>query len=135
MEDQAPKDERFALKIKIKSLAEEARIIRADENRLDCTDQQDRYKQQSLVNHRKHVVRPEARATLLAYAYIRGQIYRKVEPISDTEPEWRRVRKMVETYGPKPFDEAAFNAWKNGTEVPAPAPKSFLSKLLSCSFP
>lgn len=33
-----------------------------------------------LRSHRKHVVRPAARAAQLAYGFLRGKPYRKIEP-------------------------------------------------------
>ena len=66
------------LKVKIKSLAEAARIIRKEECKLDWkTDQAKRFK---LFIHRTVDIRIEARATLLAYAYLRGREYLSVEP-------------------------------------------------------
>jgi hypothetical protein len=140
METIAPKDERFALKIKIKSLAEEARIIRAAEDKLKGHSVDNfAYPAEGwkLYTHRKNVVRPEARATQLAYAYLRGVPYRKVEPIHHTDPSWRRVQKMVETYGSTPFDQAAFIAWRKDEVyvTPTPVAKSFVSRLLTCAFP
>lgn len=133
-----PTDERFALKIKIKSLAEEARIIRAAEAKQKGCADNFAYPGEGwkLWTHRINVVRPEARATQLAYAYLRGRTYRQVEPIRQTEPEWRRVQKMVENYGPKPFDKAAFDAWRKDEEVvnTHPVEKSLVSRLLSCAF-
>ena len=133
-------DERFALKIKIKSLAEEARIIRAAEDKLKGQGVDNfQYPAEGwkLYAHRIQVVRPEARATQLAYAYLRGVPYRKVEPISHAEPNWHRVEKMVEKYGSQPFDRAAFHAWIKGDDYVAPAPvaKSLVARFLeSCAF-
>jgi hypothetical protein len=139
MDTIAPKDERFALKIKIKSLAEEARIIRAAEDKLKGHGVDNfAYPAEGwkLYAHRIAVVRPEARATQLAYAYLRGRTYRQVEPIRQTDPNWHRVQKMVETYGPKPFDLAAFTAWRKDEPAPEPKPevKSLVSRFLSCAF-
>ncbi len=66
------------LKIKIKSLAEEAKIIKKEERKLLAqarrTQGQDLYaKYDSLMGHRKGIVRFECRATHLAYAFIRGK--------------------------------------------------------------
>ncbi len=68
---------RAKFRVKIKSLAEEARIIRAEERRMvgqkwDCD-------RGCLHDHRKRVVGSEQRATLLAYALLRGKAYRTVE--------------------------------------------------------
>lgn len=62
---------RARFRVKIKSLAEEARIIRHEEKRL--LSPQDRG---CLHAHRVNIVREEQRATLLAYAYARGVPYR-----------------------------------------------------------
>lgn len=49
--------------------------------------------------HRRTDVRGEARATLLAYAFLRGKTYKSVEPSAKNPPNWVRVRKLVEKYG------------------------------------
>ena len=77
------------LKIKSKTLAEEARIIKREENKARDYARYRRDRQKPItriekaragfVDHRKHVVRPEARATFLARAFIRGAKYRDVE--------------------------------------------------------
>lgn len=67
----------YLLKIRIKSLAAEARIIRLEEHRAKAKGQSS--KLQHLYTHRFGVVRREARASLLAYAYLRGRAYGSVE--------------------------------------------------------
>lgn len=61
------------LKVKAKSLAEEARIIRREESKFHGMDKWD------LQNHRKYDVRNEARATQLAIAFLKGRNYLDVE--------------------------------------------------------
>lgn len=87
-------DERMYLKVKLKSLAEEARIIRLETKRA---------KRESIRNglylHRIGVVRHEARHTHLAYGFLRGKEYRQIEPKAHTVPDWNKVRNMVGKYG------------------------------------
>ena len=87
------------LRVKLKSLAEESKIIRQEKQK------QKRYGNTSVVNslhwHRIDVVRAEARATLLAYQYLRGKPYHICEPKAKTEPNWDRVENMVYKYGGK----------------------------------
>ena len=83
------------LKVKIKSLTAEAKIIRLEEQRANPkTDMR-----ANLLHHRRHVVRPETRASLLAYGFLRGREYKQIEQTRRTEPDWKRVQKMIEKYG------------------------------------
>ncbi len=78
------------LRVNVKSLAEEARIIRQEAKRcgreyravLDC--------------HRRGRVRDEARIAQLALAYVRGMPYRRVESKAHVMPD---VRRLVEKIG------------------------------------
>jgi hypothetical protein len=81
------------LKVKIKSLAEEARIIRFEERKSwgQLRDQ--------LAIHRKGVVRREARHSLLAYGYLRGRTYQAMEASRHTEPNWDSVERLIKKYG------------------------------------
>lgn len=58
---------RLFLKVKIKSLAEEARIIRREERKSANT------LRNRLHEHRTHDVRRESRAALIAYGYLGGK--------------------------------------------------------------
>jgi hypothetical protein len=82
------------LKVKIKSLAEEARIIRKEEMK-HCN----RFHREGLINHRTHEVRDEARNSQVAYAIVRGKDLKTVEPNARTSPNWSRVKTMVDRYG------------------------------------
>lgn len=92
-------DRREMLRIKIKSLAAEARIIRAEEKR---TTHQLR---NELHLHRVTVVRQEARCTHLAYGFIRGRTLDQMEPGQTNVSPYNsdRVRTMIKRYGPKDF--------------------------------
>lgn len=87
-------DERAYLKVKIKSLAEEARIIRKETKRARLSSIKN-----GLYRHRIDVVRYEARHTHLAYGFLRGRSYEQMEQKAHVAPDWKKVRKMVEKYG------------------------------------
>jgi hypothetical protein len=108
------------LKVKIKSLAEEARIIRLEERRSKPGGQQ----QNELHAHRVRDVRNEQRHSLLAYAFIRGVALSKCEPHSDSLPDWARVAKLVEKFGVvdwslRTAQAKMFADWKAGIEMTA----------------
>ena len=86
------KDRRLFLKVKIKSLAAEACIIRAEERKNSRL-------RNELAEHRRGVVRYEARLTLLAYGFLRGLSYKQIEPKANSKPDMDRIRKMVNRYG------------------------------------
>jgi hypothetical protein len=86
------RDKRAFLRIKLKSLAAEAKIIRLEEAR----NKRLRYE---LSAHRRGVVRTAARNTLLAYAFLKGRTYKSVEPNAHTPPNWKEVERMVRQYG------------------------------------
>ncbi len=101
-------DRRILLKIKLKSLVAESRIIRREERRHKGED--NRFIRGEMEAHRNHVVGKEARLTLLAYSFIRGREYRQVEAKAETEPDWKKVLAMVERYGD--YDaRKGFAAW------------------------
>jgi len=90
------------LRIKGFTLAQEARIIRRYERRLAKAA---RYvpllgaKRESLYRHRKDVVQPEARATYLAFGFLRGMPYSSIEQKRYTDPDWAKIETMVNRYG------------------------------------
>lgn len=105
------------LKIKLKSLAEEARIIRKEEKK--AFDAGDYAKGTELYLHRLHVVSKAARHTHLAYAMIRGKAYRDVERTTK-RPYYlidrKAVASMLSKYGdgreyPDVYD------WIKGQEI------------------
>ncbi len=109
------------LRVKLKTLAYEARVIRREE-RL-AHDRMDLALVESLHNHRTHIVRREARATLLAYQYLRGFKYEAVEADAKTRPWWDAVHRMVHKHGGLNFGHKKWIAGKNLEEkMPAVAP-------------
>jgi len=91
------KDRREMLKVKVKSLAEEARIIRREERK---TRHGLRWE---LHDHRAGTLRAEARATHIAYAMIRGRTLYQIEccaRLPRPATLWERVRAMIKKYGP-----------------------------------
>ena len=88
-------DERTYLRVKVKSLAAEAKVIRQEE-KSRCNSSSIR---NGLYRHRIDIVRHEARHTLLAYCFLRGTEYIKIEAMAKDKPNWAKVRKMVEKYG------------------------------------
>lgn len=85
-------DQRVYLKVKIKSLTAESRIIRKEEKK------NSRF-HNGLAEHRKGTVRRESRLTHLAYGFIRGRKYEQIEQSAREKPDWKRVREMVKKYG------------------------------------
>lgn len=98
------KDRREMLRVKAKSLAEEARIIRREERRAKggLADE--------LRTHRREIVRYEARATFMAYGMVRGKPIDRIERAGSPRSAafWSKVAKMIERYGPiEPTAKAA----------------------------
>ena len=95
------------LKIKSKSLAVEAKIIRHEENKLlnqikykGIEDNEEGYwntcwKYSSIRHHRIIEVRNEARATILARAYLKGMPYKAVESKRNENKECDFKTKIV----------------------------------------
>lgn len=107
------------LKIKIMSLAAEARIIRAEERKWPRErdipkDQREEPLQQArwrtreqLAAHRKFDVRTEARSALLAYGFLRGRAYRQIEQSCYEDPNSNRITELVCKFGGRsPKDKA-----------------------------
>lgn len=86
------KDHRTFLRVKIKSLAAEAAIIRHEERRKTAL-------RNSLVYHRREVVRPAARSAHLAYGFICGKTYREIEPKNYSWPNCQDITRLVKQYG------------------------------------
>lgn len=84
------------LKIKLKSLAAEQRIIRKEELKLKGKWA---FKAERLIAHRKFHVRPIIRATHIAYGLIRGLELHQIEQKSYSEPNWNAISLMVKKYG------------------------------------
>lgn len=92
------------LRVKLKNLADEARTIRHEERKVRGADKQ------ALQEHRKGIVRRAARSTALAYGFLRGTPYERIEPVVHTRPDFREVHRMVKKYGP-PRNDGELEAW------------------------
>jgi hypothetical protein len=111
------------LKIKLKSLDAEAKIIKKEEDKLLAyaryTKGADQYKKfEEVRRHRKWDVRLEARATHLAYGMLRGRSFKEIEkhtPMDLSAGLWPylipKMAYMVAKYGN--VKEAKLD-WKSG---------------------
>ena len=84
------------LKVKVASLAAEARIIRKLANSIRRRDNPTRL---SLHSHRKNEVRIAARSSQIAYGYLRGKTYASMEDNSRTDLDIADILRMIEKYG------------------------------------
>ena len=100
------------LKIKLKHLAAESRINRREAEKQYALGNYS--KGNDITNHRKLAIRPEARATHLAYQYLRGIPYSRIENSPKTKPKWDRVRAMVRKYGDT--DDPDLKSWRQGLD-------------------
>lgn len=115
------------LRIKIKSLAAEARIIRHRERSLRLFKAKGGGKEYRKVgqlserakatwldlrNHRTREVRSETRSSLLAYGYLRGTPYLAMESKCWTKPDWIKIGSMIERFSGKTIDTTAFKGWR-----------------------
>lgn len=101
------------LKVKIKSLAAEARIIVHEEQRvlrraahLAATESPKGaaawVAYRSLRDHRRAVVGTAARRSLLAYGFLRGLAYARIEPSNSSIPDWDAVWRVAERFASSP---------------------------------
>jgi hypothetical protein len=92
-------------RVKIKSLAEESRIIRKEERKRRGLHHSEKWREYEwkmfasdrLSQHRREVVRPEQRATLLAYAFMRGKPYSTVERPGSVAPNIKRIQDILKS--------------------------------------
>jgi len=102
------------LRVRIKELAQEARFIRIEENRIKTKqkikppyitwdsenrswdDHQDEKSKEffGLKVHRRHQVRPAARAAQLAYGFLRDVPYRNIEKTTKDMSEWEKIYRF-----------------------------------------
>ena len=80
------------LRVNVKSLAAEAKIIRAEERRAGCT-----YRDE-LHLHRTGRLREEARYAQLALAFVRGKAYKTVEREAYSPPLLSRLKAKVQQF-------------------------------------
>lgn len=114
------RNEIVRLKVKIKSLEAEAKIIKKEEQKALSWpgfkgDNGMNWQYQMLYRHRLDVVRVESRASLIAYGFLRGREYSQIEQNPHQSPHWEKVRKMVSSHvGNNAEKMAMFEEWKNG---------------------
>lgn len=92
-----PNDLRAMLRVKVRSLQDEAQLIRRKEQ----GHPRGHSVRMQLTHHRKTVVRREARAAQLALCFLRGRKYIQAEQYvhPGCEPDWYNVRRNVEKFG------------------------------------
>lgn len=115
------------LKMKIKSLSAEARIIRQEEHkelkfgrRCKTLNLKEPYTTKHYSNyfrlhgHRTEDVRSEARHSLLAYGFLRGRDYLQMEQSAHTKPNFGRIEKIASRFSDMDKREFAqrFEEWK-----------------------
>ena len=113
---------RASLRVKIKSLAAEAKIIRQEAKRYPGNSSE-----RGCLNwHRISVVRNEARAAQLAYAFLRNIPYSVVESKGSKPVDVSRVSKLAEKYGywyvNGRHKEEGVLRWLAGEKVEKPLP-------------
>lgn len=102
------------LKIKIKSLAAEAGIIRHEERRWRKAPTNTGTPHPlyfGLRQHRVFTVRREARSSQLAYGFMRGRPYKSMEPACRRPPDWANIKKIAARFSDEKTMEG-FDAWR-----------------------
>jgi hypothetical protein len=105
------------LRVKLKSLAEEARIIHIEEMRANRNRDFDL--QNHLRDHRIGKVREAARETLLAYQFLRGIPYEVVEKSNSKSIDLSSVLRMIQKYGRKTYTGKDLKNWCTQTKKAA----------------
>lgn len=102
------------LKIKIKNLAAESGIIRLEENKLAKADAYRKAhgkekvhftRRVELADHRRGIVRSVARVNLLAYGFLRGRSYARMEVKTISIPDFKDILKHAKNFSPAWGDE------------------------------
>jgi hypothetical protein len=97
------------LKIKVKNCAEEAHIIRKEEQK---TYGMERW---NLQHHRKTHLRRITRLNQLAYGFLRGIPYSAMESKTATDPSWEAVEGIAMRFGGDPEE---FGLWLSEAKSP-----------------
>lgn len=109
------------LKIKIKSLAAEAAIIKLEERRWKARPRQKGEAPHPLYfglrEHRIGVVRRESRAALLAYGFLRGRAYATIEPAGSTPPDWKKVSEIAARFAREKSVMEQFDNWRGAKKA------------------
>jgi len=114
------------LKVKVTSLAAEARIIRKLERHEKAKRKPGSPPSAAffgLQSHRRFDVRNEARSACLAYGFLRGVPYSAMEAKAYQPPNWKRVEQLVGKYAEGDQREVMqhFSQWKDAATV-SPSP-------------
>lgn len=114
------------LKIKLKTLADEAKHIRKEEQKALKSARWLRSKQEdyhgmhelwySLRRHRTWDVRRAARVNGLAYGYLRGREYKEMESRARQEPNWKDIKRLIDRFGGEQ-EGRPFEKWKAKAQV------------------
>jgi hypothetical protein len=88
----------YYIKVKILSLAAEAKIIRKQEQK--ARKHGNRSLRVGLADHRRGIVRREARHAQLAYGFLRGRAYKQMEAKCHPGcgPDFAKVKSSIERY-------------------------------------
>lgn len=92
------------LKVKIHTLSSEAIYIRRLQRRLVKSKAKIQQNAKltpswrSLQDHRRQVVRKEARSSFLAYGFLRGRPITVVEQKCRTTPDWKSVERIISKF-------------------------------------
>lgn len=89
-------DRREMLRVKVKSLAAEASIIRHAEGKTKGVIREE------LHLHRVKDLAQHARTAHIALALLKGHPYEKIENKAYTAPDWTGIERLVAKYGPQP---------------------------------
>lgn len=110
-------DRTLHLKIKVKSLADEASNIRREANKISGDAKH------KLNLHRKMVVRPATRINLLAYGILRNIPYWAMERKCAEKPDFKRIGKIAKSFEATDEQVAAWvadaEAYLSGRQVAA----------------
>ncbi len=108
-------DKRRYLKVKIKSLAAEARIIRHEE--LIRRGKHWASKGTPFYFHRIGPLRKTIRENHLAYGFLKGRTYRQLEQHPKSVPNWKNVLKHINKFSSENRDQnIAFVKWRSEVE-------------------
>lgn len=83
------------LKIKNTHLAAEPAIIKRNERQWPA----EHPLRIAMMKHRLYHLRPHARAAHLAYGFLRGRDYLKMEPTARTHPDYAQLQKILKDFG------------------------------------
>lgn len=100
------------MRVRVKELAQEARYIRLEESREKekANGFKNTRNYRELNWHRRFHVRPAARAAQLAYGFLKGTPYRKIEPktyTSDFDMQYikKEVKRLANKFGRLPYNK------------------------------